>query len=347
MSQRYSNRYRSRTSSRQHVRRPNKRSFPTWFVVVIGLVGLIALGLVTRTVFMAIFGGDDSVAEAQSNRLWLSEEWTLGSPSESDLTTLAQRLQDHKISVVYVETGAWRQDNQYRAWENAEGFRQQLREVAPNVKALIWLWYEPELHANDTSQSSAVNYVRQAVENWGYDGVHIQGYSIFSDSQSYLRLIRAMDQVIADRILSVSVPPDHNPTDVDVPSGLGNPQLSWRPAYKGDIAAVVDEMVIMAHASGLTDRTEYERWVAYQVETYARDIDRLDSNTDLIVALPAYPQELFHDPAIEDITTAANGARQGVGAAGSAGNVVRGAGIYIYQFTTDADWQAFEGFWLE
>ena len=351
MSQRYSSRYGSgkpRDNRPKHVRRRQEPSqLPSWMIIVAGVVALVAIGFLVRVVINAI--SDDDVTErAQSNRLWLDESWTNTPVSNAQMATLVQRLNEHRIEMVYVETGAWREDDIYRAWKSPADFRQQLQDVAPNVKALVWIWYEPARHANNTSQQSIFDYIETAIDQWGYDGVQIQGYTVLNESPGYLSFVQELHEALpGNSILSITAPPDHSPTDTDVPRGLGNPGLSWGPRYKRNIAAQVDEMVVMAHAAGLEDIEDYERWVAYQIETYARDIDESDNSTDIIVAFPTYPSELFHDPAVENVTSAANGTRDGMQRAGNASRHVIGAGLYIFDTSSDADWADFKGFWLD
>lgn len=349
MSQRYSSRYRNRGSRDkrpQHVRRPGQEGLPIWMIALAGVVALVAVVLLVRIVISAV-DGDNTTEQAQSNRLWLDQRWAQGNISNDDWMTLRQRIADNRIDRIYVETGAWRQDGSYRPWESAESFRTRMNDIASDVDVLVWIWYEPASHANTASQASALSYISTAIETWGYNGVHIQGYSILNESRSYLAFIESINTLVGNRILSITAPPDHSPADVDVPRGEGNPDLSWSPAYKAEVANLVDEMVIMAHASGLDDRDDYERWVAYQVETYARDLDRINEDTTLIIALPTYPQELFHDPQIENITTTANGARAGIRNAENTGQYVIGAGIYLYDTASPSDWEAFAGFWLD
>jgi hypothetical protein len=346
MSQRYSSRYRNRDKRPQHVRRPNNQSLPTWMIALAAIAGLIALGVLAQFIINAV-GGDDTTEQAQSNRLWLDQRWTTETRSNAEWASLLQRIEDNRIETIYVETGAWRQDGTYREWAEAAAFRERMDEAASDVDVLLWIWYEPATHANDVSQTALRTYATQAIETWGYDGLHLQGYTILNESQNYLDFVTGLNEALGNRTLSITAPPDHSPADVDVPRGTGNPDLSWSPGYKGQMAALVDEMVIMAHASGLEARDDYERWVAYQVETYARDLDRTDNDAALIVALPAYPRELFHDPQTETVTAAANGAREGIRNAENAGRYVVGAGVYLYDTATTADWDAFGGFWLD
>lgn len=344
MSERYSSRF-SQRSSRGHVRRPQQQSFPSWMIWLFALLGLLAIAALVREVVNRL-NDEESIVTVQSNRLWLGDEWTLNAATSEQVETLVNRLQENQIKAIYVVTGAWRADNQYRSHDFAEQFREQMQDAASDIKVLAWIWYEPELHANDTSETSLVSYARTALDDWNYDGIHLQGFSIPNRNERYIQLVRALEVITENKILSITVPPDHIPTDPVVPKGRGNPTFSWEPSYKQQMALIADEMVIMPHASGLTAPNEYEAWVAYQVETYARDVSRMEVETDLIIGLPAYPEEALHDPTIENVTTAINGTRQGLADAGDARDYVVGAGLYSFSTASEDDWLQFKSLWV-
>lgn len=347
MATRFSSRFNQPKTPHGHVRR-RPPSFPNWLIALFAAIGLIAIALIVRQILTNI---DDSkvTAKANDNRTWLDEAWTLTPQSDAAIQSLVNQLKASRIRQIYVPTGAWRLDGQYRPHDYAEAFRVQLKSAAPDIKVLAWIWYQPTRHANETSEASLVNYVRMVINEWDYDGVQIRGFDILDGSETYARLIRAVGAITGkDHILSISAPPDHNPTDTGVPRGEGNPSISWSPRYKQRLAALVDEMVIFPFPSGLHTVADYETWVAYQVETYARDIALLDINVKLIVALPTHPPNLLHDPLIENLLTATNGARRGIQAAGNAGRrMIVGAALYTYDDAGPQDWENFQAHWTD
>lgn len=330
-----------------HVRR-RPPSFPNWLIAIFAAMGIVAIALIVRQILTNI-EESNVTAKANDNRTWLDEAWTLNPQSDEAIQTLVTQLKDSKIRVIYVPTGAWRLDGEYRPHDYAESFRVQLKAADSNLRVLAWIWYQPSRHANEISETSLVNYARTVIDDWGYDGVQIRGFDIADGSESYARLIRAVGEITGeDHILSISAPPDHNPTDTDVPRGEGNPSISWNPRYKQRLAALVDEMVIFPFPSGLDSVADYETWVAYQVETYARDVALLDIDVKIIVALPVHGESFLHDPLIENLTTATNGARQGIQDAGDAGKrMITGAALYSHEEASPQDWLDFQANWTD
>ncbi len=331
------------TTRSSHVRR-KRQQMPTWFVTLAAIVALVAIGALLRLLIISLLG-DDTKASTQNNRTWLSGAWTLNQTPDDLVNLLVEHLQNHRITAIYVETGAWYDDGLYRSNPNASGFRQQMQQLAPDIKVLCWIWISADQVTNVDSQTSLVNYVRDMI-NAGYDGVYIESFGIASGSTNYISLIRALEVVTdTDHILSIAAPPDHLPTDPNVPIGQGNASFSWQVDYRESLMLLVDEMVLSVYRSGLRNQADYRQWVAYQVQTYAQDVERLGIELDLIIGLPAYPKEFLHDPTVENVQTAINGTLDGIQTAGDAAGRIVGAGLYNYSQATDEDWATFERLW--
>ena len=119
--------------------------------------------------------------------------------------------------------------------------------------------------------------------------------------------------------------------------------LTWSTEFKRRVALNVNEMVLMAHASGLDNAEDYENWMAYQVATYAEIIDALEIDMSYIVALPTYEAELGHDPDVENVESAIAGLKDGINRARVRNNQVDGIGLYPWEETDllelDAYWE--------
>ena len=144
------------------------------------------------------------------------------------------------------------------------------------------------------------------------------------------------------------MPPDRIPTNPDVPIGTTlNADLTWDVDYKQRVGLLqVDEMVIMAHASGLLDPEQYRVWVGYQVYSYVDAVNELEDQPEFVVALPTYDNEPEHDSAVETIPAAAAGVKLGMDQLGDARQHVKGVGLYEYKTTDSLEWALYEENWL-
>lgn len=334
-------------SSRGHVRvdPSSPWSGPALWVgaAVLGVVLLILL--ISQVVAPALEGDE----ERTHNRTWLEFKWTSEPVSPDAVQSLGKRLAEHNIDRVYVEAAAWLSDGSLLYGDYAAQFAQALRQAYPKIEILLWLRMTAEQIANADQRDQVVELARTGVREWGFDGAQLNGFGVVSQSGSYITLLRALGDALGEKVLlSVTVPPDRIPADPDVPaSPAGVPELTWDVEYKQQVGLLnVDEAVIMAHASGLTDAAEYERWVAYQVESYVQAFAGLERPPDLIIALPTYDAAPEHDPAVEDVRAAARGTYEGIKQVGEGAKLIKGAGLYEYKTTDSLEWQLYAEHWL-
>jgi hypothetical protein len=334
-------------SSRGHVRIEQGPPWVRWGTWAGGSIVLI----IVIGVLISQFGlrGAHKEKVLSENRTWLEFEWTRVPANPDAVRQLGQRLKSNDIDRVYLEAAAWRTDGSLLEGENAADFVKALREAYPKIQVLLWLRMSGEEMGQAERRGTAVQLAQKAVQQWGFDGVQLNGRAVLNGSEAYVQLVRDLRSAIGpDAVLSVTAPPDRIPSDPDIPMGpTADPGLTWDVNYKQRVALLlVDEIVVMAHASGLDDPAKYETWVAYQVESYADSLAELDRPADLVVALPTYDAAPEHDPAVEDVRSACRGVKDGIKRAGAAGRLVRGVGLYEYKTTDSLEWALYEENWL-
>lgn len=335
-------------SSRGHVRIEQGFPWQRWIVTGGTVVSLLLVALIVIT--QAVLPLFEEEAVKTSNRTWLEFAWTMAMPSPAAVDQLADRLKKYEIDRVYVEVAAWRADGSLLEGEYVTDFVRLLRDAYPDLTILVWLRMSGEEIADPERQAAVVALSEKAVRQWGFDGVQLNGRAVYNNSESYITLLRALRQTIGDdKLLSVTVPPDRRVADPDVPRGtIGDPDLTWDLNYKQRVGILnLDEMVVMAHASGLTNADDYSAWVAYQLENYAATLEDLDRPPTIIVALPTYDAAPEHDPTIETLQAAARGVKLGRDRAARYGDLFGGVGLYEYKTTDSREWVQFADAWLD
>ncbi len=335
-------------SSRGHVRVEPASPWLEWGWWAVGAaVLLVVVVLVVQRVVLPAFRDEET---AGSNRTWLEYAWTAEPVNDDAVSRLAKRLKDNEISRVYLEAAAWRRDGLLQEGDNAQAFVEALRRADSGVEVLLWLRMSGEEIANSVWRDSALALAQKAVQTWGLDGVQLNSRAIPDGSEAYINMVRGLNTAIgADAVLSLTVPPDRIPSDPDVPIGTTvAPELTWDVNFKERVGLLdADEIVLMAHASGLDNADAYRTWVAYQVVSYASVMSGLDKPPTIIVALPTYDTEPEHDPAVETVQAAALGIRDGIKAAGSNGTLIAGVGLYEYKTTDSLEWVNYRDYWLK
>jgi hypothetical protein len=335
-------------SSRGHVRIEQRSPWMRW--AVWGGAGL-AVVIVAVIVIAQLVHSEDKKASPGDNRTWLEYAWTSGPVNPNAVRQLGERLKENAITRVYLEAAAWRTDGSLLEGEYAAEFAQALRDADPGLKILLWVRMSGDEIKQADRRAAAVDLADKAVHEWEFDGVQLNGRAVFDGSESYIQLVRDLRSGIGEdgALLSLTVPPDRVPSDPSVPANpTVEPDLTWGVDYKQRVGLLgVDEVVVMAHASGLTDPAQYEVWVAYQVETYASAMAELERPPDILIALPTYDEAPEHDPAVENIPSAVRGVRAGIKGAGKDGKLVKGVGLYEYKTTDSLEWTLYSDSWLK
>ncbi|MBN2471866.1 MAG: hypothetical protein JXN59_14180, partial [Anaerolineae bacterium] len=200
------------------------------------------------------------------NAIWLGISWGETAQAEEDVRALAQRLETQGIDIVYVWTTWLQEDGTWSptTFEHMAAFVQQLRAYYPEVRLDAWIGVPvevPDYRIDDEAiQDEVARFAAQALEDFGFDGVHINAEPVWEGDEHYLSLLRAVRQSIGDEAaLSVAVPPDWNTGDPAIPVGpYTTPDAHWSQTYKQRVAFLVDEVAVMAYNSGLSSPLDYE-----------------------------------------------------------------------------------------
>ncbi len=104
---------------------------------------------------------------------------------------------------------------------------------------------------------------------------------------------------------------------VTAPATVGR----WSPQLLEEITPLLDQVDPLFYDSERTTAAAYEQWVREGLAYYSADSA---PGTRLIPDLPSYGANRWHDPAVENLTTATDA----VGEALGAGDRVNGAGIF-------------------
>lgn len=231
----------------------------------------------------------------------------------------------------------------------------QFKQLYPNARLFGWVSLPVSLETDDyrlddeAVQIMIADFSARVIEEFGFDGVFLNIEPVWSDDDNFLALLRMVRaRVGRDVPISVAIPPDWSPRNVDIPTPpLIVPGTEWAEPYKRSVALLVDELVVMAYNSGLTTPDDYSTWVAYQVQAYASAVDAVGGAIDVVIGIPTYDAEPpGHDPSVESVPAAIRGVRAGLQAAADAAVYVRGLAIYAEWTTDENEWSAFQTNWV-
>jgi hypothetical protein len=323
-------------------------------MLLIGVVLTVTIGL---GVYWFVLRQPSAEPPYSGNAIWLGVTWAMDPHPDEEIRLLGEHLREHHIRDVYVYVSYFRTDtNEWNeTFDYAGDFVGTLKEAHPDARVFGWLGVP--INAEDgtyrldseTVQARVAQFAKRTAE-FGFEGVHLNVETILDGNEDYLVLLEAVrDELPEDTVLSVSVPPDWNPGRADVPAGeYADEGMAWDGAYKQEVGARVDQVVLMAYNSGLESPADYETWMAYQVEAFAGALGGLpdDIDVELVVGVPTYAEDAGHSEWAESLRAALNGVHDGLRRAGDDSAVVAGVALYAFWDTDAVEWALFREMWL-
>jgi len=309
--------------------------------------------------------GSAQIVQTPPNGLWLGTELTYALDEETTVEDLVAQLREHQIGTVYAWVSWLKEDRTWGGWQDGtdefaevetrvKAFAEQFNALYPEAVLYGWVSLPVQYHdMNDLEVRTAVaDFSQRVVQDLGFEGVFLNIEPVWNNDTAFLTLLGQVREAVGDTVLiSAAIPPDWSPLGVDVPvPPLIVPGTVWETRYKQSVALLVDELAVMAYNSGLTSASDYTKWVAYQVETYATAIAALDigagAGAHIMIGIPTYAAELpGHDPLVENVPAAAQGVRLGLAQAEDDAEYVRGVAIYAAWETDQAEWAQFRQSW--
>lgn len=297
---------------------------------------------------------------APPNAIWLGTEWTFDPITEAQVFALTERLRQHQMGTVYAYTAYLRADGTWSAQEperiaSVMQFIEWFRQFYPEAELYAWVGVPveapdiPYRGDDETLHRAVADFSKRVVDEYGFDGVHLNVEQIWNGDEGYLALLRQVRQTVGNQVfVSVTIPPDWSPIGAGIPvPPLIVPGTVWERDYKQSVALLVDQMVVMAYNSGLGAPSDYTQWMAYQVQTFAESISELGGGTEIVIGIPTYDDAPpGHYASVENVLTAVEGVKLGLQQADDAADFVVGTAIYASWETDDQEWNDYMSGWV-
>jgi hypothetical protein len=318
---------------------------------------LAALGLVAGAAGLVYVAyapfGDDAAHPFNHDRnaVWLEHRWLEQPHDVTEMEALFARLHERGIAYAYPHLIPFDASGQLppHSRDEMRAFLASARRVAPQLKVLPWVGglrkgYKRQrpgtIELNDLSQRQRIVAEVRGLVDEGFDGVHLNVEPVDDDNVEFLALLRALRTAVGEhRLLSVAAT---RPAPLGLPRA---PNFAWSPDYYARVAAIVDQLVIMAYDTALPTSSLYRRYVSWAARSVAGALDKPGSKVRVLMGIPTYePYSFMHRRGVETPENALAGVVAGLRGLG-AGGTFEGVAIYA-EWTTDAkDWRAYERHW--
>jgi hypothetical protein len=314
-------------------------------VVVAGLAGLVYFA------YAPVEDKDAHPFNHDRNAVWLEHRWLERPQPLPEMEALFAKLDRRGIAYAYPHlipfdaTGRLPPHDR----EQLRAFLATARRVAPELKLLPWIGglrrgYKRQrpgtLELADLSQRQQMVAEARGLVDEGFAGVHLNVEPVDDGNDDFLALLRALRTAVGDdRVLSLAA---IRPAPLGLPRA---PNFAWSPDYYARVAAIVDQIVIMAYDTALPTPSLYRRYVRWAARSVAGALDASGSNARVLMGVPTYePYGFMHRRGVETPENAIVGVVAGLRGLG-AGGTFEGVALYAEWTTDESEWLAYERHW--
>jgi hypothetical protein len=220
---------------------------------------------------------------------------------------------------------------------------------APEMKVLPWVGglrvgYRRQragtMRLDDLGQRQRIVAECRGLVDEGFDGVHVNIEPVNDGNVDFLALLRALRNAVGtDRVLSISA---IRPGPFALPMA---PNFLWSPDYYARVAALVDQIVIMAYDTAIPTPALYRRYVAWAATSVTNTLADSRIRARVLMGVPTYDETgMMHRGHVETPENALLGIVAGLRGLG-AGGTFEGVALYAGWTTDDAEWATYERIW--
>jgi spore germination protein YaaH len=280
-----------------------------------------------------------------------------GAHSASEVEALVASLKQQQIATIFVYVSYLKPTGEFNpTYNHAREFMSAFKQTAPEIEVQAWLGVPVRVPpgtpgesgyvdlADETVQNKIAEFGRMAVQDFGFDGVHLDAEPVVTGDPALLGVLDKIRAVIGSQArLSIAgreITPLLPEADLVI-----NRWFTWRGDYYREVAKRVDQIAVMAYDSHAPFKFWYEQWVRHQVINLTNSLR--ETTAEILIGIPTSEEHSSsHDPAIENMQTGLAGLLAGLNDLDTQPGKITGAAIYPYWDTTADEWQTYAELWL-
>ena len=285
------------------------------------------------------------------NAVWLEHRWLEKTQPPEQAQALFGGLHRRGVSYAFPHLIPFGPDGQLPPHnrDQMRAFLATARTEAPDVKVLPWVGgvragyrrtRPGTVKLDDLGQRQRIVAECRGLVDEGFDGVHLNIEPVNDGNVDFLALLRALRNAVGkDRVLSVSA---IRPGPFALPMA---PNFLWSPGYYARVAALVDQIVIMAYDTALPTPALYRRYVAWAATSVTTTLADSSIRARVLMGIPTYDETgMMHRGGVETPENALLGVIAGLRGLG-AGGTFEGVALYAEWTTDEEEWAAYERIW--
>lgn len=279
---------------------------------------------------------------------WIGIEWAMEPHTGAEIRQFAAELQSRRIRYGYFYVSYLKPDGTFNpTFAHAADFTRRMREAAPDTVLLAWVGVpiQGENEAGETinrlesaaTRAQIASFAAMTVRDLGFDGVHLNAEMAHDGDTAFLSTLSDIRRELPDgAMLSTTT---HALRLIRPVTFVPYPSVAhhWSTDYLRDVAALADQVALMAYDSGLPFPADYRRWMAYQVREST--VALADSPAQLIIGIPTSEEWTpSHQTQGETLDAALWGLQAGL-AESTAADRLKGIAVYPDWETSAGEWE--------
>jgi hypothetical protein len=287
----------------------------------------------------------------ERNAVWLEHRWLEKPQPAAEMDRMLLRLAGHGVQYVYPHMIPFDREGRLPRHdrEQLRAFLASARRSAPGLKVLPWVgglrqgWRRSRtgvLDLRNLAQRQLIVAECRGLIDEGFDGLHVNVEPIDDGNVEFLALLRALRTAVGDeRLISVST---IRPAPYALPLA---PNFVWSLDYYRRVAALVDQLVVMAYDTALPTPGLYRRYVSWSAGAVTRALADSRLRARLLIGVPTYDGTgLMHRAHVESPENALLGVIAGLRGVGG-GGTFEGVALYAAWTTDEAEWAVYDRIW--
>jgi hypothetical protein len=285
------------------------------------------------------------------NAAWLEHRWLEKEHPEAEVEALLGSLARHGVQYVFPHLIPFNAAGRLpvHSREQMRLFLATARRVAPDMKVLPWVGglrvgyrrtRPGSIDLADLGQRQRIVAECRGLRDEGFDGIHLNVEPVDDGNVEFLSLLRALRTAVgAEGLLSLSA---IKPGPVPIPLA---PNFFWSGDYYTRVAAVADQVVVMAYDTALPTAALYRRYVSWAASSVTAALVASRSRARLLIGIPTYDETgIMHRAGVETPENALLGVVAGLRGLGG-GGTFEGVALYAEWTTDESEWAVYEQVW--
>ncbi len=287
----------------------------------------------------------------ERNAVWIEHRWLEKSQPVAEMDRQLAAFERRGVQYVFPHLIPFDRDGRLPPHdrEQMRAFLASARRVAPKLKVLPWVgglrqgWRRSRrgvLDLGNLVQRQRIVAECRGLMDEGFDGIHVNVEPIDDGNVEFLALLRALRTAVGDQgLISVSA---IRPGPFALPLA---PNFLWSLDYYRSVAALVDQVVVMAYDTALPTPGLYRRYVSWSAGAVTRALAGSRLRARVLMGVPTYDGTgLMHRALVESPENALLGVVAGLRGVGG-GGTFEGVALYAAWTTDEGEWAVYDRVW--